>query len=698
MISLCRTTSPHLICAMLILSATCLLGQEASVVGKDEAQARIGPLRELIRYHDYRYYVLHDPEIGDGEYDALMRELRAIEAAYPELQAIDSPSQRVGALPPSGVPRVGHAAPMLSLDSTNEEAGLRRFDATCREELGVESLDYVVELKYDGLAANVRYIGGELVQAATRGDGVEGEDVTDNLRQIAGVPARLQESDAAAFPAEIELRGEVYMGKADFEALNMQRLASRKAPFATPRSAAAGSLRLRVTEESRPLQMFFYGIGAVANLPCETQWELLTAFESWGLPVHSTRKLCQSMDEVIQFQAEIAARRDGLDLEIDGVVVKVNGLDFQQRLGATQHAPRWAIAYKFPPRESTTRLLDIEIQVGRTGVLTPVAVLEPVSIGGVSIRRATLHNGEELRRKDVRVGDMVIVRRAGDVIPVVVGPVLVRRPQNSHPYQMPSACPSCGAAVQRLSREAVVRCQALGCPAQLHARITHFASTGAMDIDGIGERLAEQLVDAGLLRSVADLYSLDLAGLVALPSFGDTRARKILESIRISKTCPLSKVINALGIRGVGRVRSRELAQRYGSWAKLQAATEAELIELAGIGQETAAGIVRFFRDPQSVQVVAKLQSFGIGNSVVDASGKVGAFAGKRFVFTGALAALTRTQAQARVERLGAAVASSVTADTDYVVVGDRKLSAAKTQQIPILTEAEFLSLLQAAE
>ena len=657
---------------------------------EDEAEVRIGPLRELIRYHDYRYYVLNDPEISDAEYDALMAELRALEMAFPGLVSPNSPTQEVGAPPPSGVPTLQHGAPMLSLDSTNQENDLLRFDARCREELGVSRLSYVVELKYDGLAANLRYVEGKFVSGATRGNGVIGEDVTTRLRKVAAVPASLQ---GRSLPRSIEVRGEVFMDRSDFEALNKQRIAESQVPFATPRSAAAGSLRLR-QEASRPLRLYCYGIGATTDMPSKTHWELLQSLERWGFAIHPRRKLCHNMSEVIQFYEQVDQDRIRLSLDIDGIVVKVNRLDYQQRLGVSRRAPRWAMAYKFQPLEATTRLLDIEVQVGRTGILTPVAILKPVAIGGVTIRRATLHNADYVRRKDVRIGDIVTVRRSGDVIPIIVGPSLTNREADAQPFQMPKKCPSCEGDVRKDSVN--VRCQAPGCPAQLEARILHFASTGAMNIRGLGPRLVAQLMNDGHLESVADLYALNQPQLEALPGTGPTKAGKLLASIQDSRSRPLAQVIHGLGIPAVGRVRAATLARRFDSLSALLAAEPEELTMLDGIGPETAATIISFLRAPASVDVLRALERIGIGSSASSAT--PGLLSGKRFVFTGTLSTLTRAQAEARVVELGGSVSGSVTANTNYIVVGarpGRKLEQAKAKQIQLLNEADFLEVLR---
>jgi len=669
---------------------------------KAEAGKRVEPLREEIRYHNHRYHVLNDPEITDAEYDALMAELRAIEETYPELRTPDSPTQRVGTPVQDGFRAVRHGAPMLGLDYTTDEARIRAFDAACKQALGVAgNIEYVVELKYDGLAVNLRYVRGKLVVGATRGDGAQGEDVTANLLTVAGIPGQLR-GKGETVPETIEIRGEVYMSKASFGELNRTCAAEGKKLFATPRNAAAGSLRQHdasVTAK-RKLDVFFYGIGAVDKPLCRTQWDLLKMFEIWGLPVHPTRNLCNGIDEAIRFHNEIAETRDALDLDIDGVVIKVNDLDAHGRLGLSRTSPLWAIAYKFPPQEATTRLTTIDVQVGRTGVLTPVAILEPVSIGGVTVARATLHNEHEIERKDIRIGDMVVVRRAGDVIPEIVGPVSSCRSADLQPFRMPDRCPACGGAVTREEGQASVRCDAVDCPAQLQRRLSHFASRHGMNVAGFGDGLAQQLVDAGAVTCVADIYALDMQDLVALPGIGEKSARKLLDAILESKSAPLEDVICALGIRGVGQARAAVLARSYPSLAHLGDATEADLAKLEGMGAETAANIARFFRAPRTAAVVHKLGTLGIGKPAgPPADG--GDLAGKRFVFTGALGAFTRAEATARVKQLGGTVASSVSSRTDYVVAGARpgsKLDDARRRGVRVLTEAEFAKMLEAGK
>jgi DNA ligase (NAD+) len=661
-----------------------------------EAEKLVEPLREQIRYHDYRYYVLNDPEISDAEYDALKGRLRAIEEAYPDLQTEDSPTRRVGAPPQPGFRTVRHRLPMLSLDFTTEESEIRNFDAACRKALGLTGdIEYVAELKYDGLAVEIRYEGAKLKQAATRGDGIEGEDVTANVMTIRAVPKRLASSAKAAVPATLDVRGEVYMSKADFAALNREREPKGGQVFANPRNAAAGSLRQldpKVTG-SRRLGAYFYGFGFASELPLDSQWDMLEAFVQWGLPVHSMRRRCKSIDEAIAFHREVGAQRDQLDLDLDGVVIKVNRLDHQKRLGAGRTSPRWAIAFKFPPREATTKLRSIEIQVGRTGLLTPVAVLDPVEIGGVTVTRATLHNENEIRRKDIRIGDQVAVRRAGDVIPEVVGPVVSRRDGTESAFQMPRNCPACGTAVLPEPGEAALRCTAIGCPAQLQRCLTHFASREAMNIEGLGERLAEQLVQSGKVKHVADVYSLRLEGLVEAEGIGRNAARKLLKAIEASKRAPLANVINALGIRGVGRVRADILAKRFDSLAQLRLAEETQLAQLEGIGPQAAASIARFFRDTKSQEVVRTLEALGVG-SHTPATPPSNALGDKRFVFTGRLSAMTRAEASERVRKLGGRVGSEVDAQTDFLVVGDSpgsKLDRARALGVKVLSEAEFL-------
>ena len=691
-----------IVAILCLVYATFAFAESQPVPQKAEAAKLVGPLREQIRYHDYRYYVLNDPEISDAEYDALVAKLRAIEQAYPELLTPDSPTQRVGAPPQPGFRRVRHRVPMLGLDFTTEEPEVRRFDEARRKALGVTgALEYVAELKYDGLAVEIRYERGKLKVGSTRGDGIEGEEVTANLMTIAALPRALKPAADQPIPADLDVRGEVYMPKSAFDELNKERKEKGENPLANPRNAAAGSLRQldpKVTAQRR-LGAFFYGVGHMPPRTFKTQWQMLETFVTWGLPVHSTRRLCRNIDEAIQFHREIAGKRDELDIDVDGVVIKVNRLDYQARLGAGRTAPRWAIAFKFPPREAVAKLLSIEVQVGRTGVLTPVAVLEPVRIGGVTVTRATLHNESEIKRKDIRIGDLVVVRRAGDVIPEVVKPVTDRRTGAERRFRMPDACPACGAKVVRAEGEVALRCGAIDCPAQLQRRVTHFVSRDAMNIKGFGERLAERLVAAGKLKCVADVYSLKLGDLTALEGIGSKSARKILDAIEASKNTPLPNVINALGIRGVGRVRSAALAKHFPSLPRLREARAQDLARVEGLGPHAAASVAAFFRDPRSLAVVQRLEQLGIGGRSHEAA-QSQRLAGKRFVFTGRLKAFTRAEASERVKQLGGTVTSSVSRRTDFLVVGSSpgsKLEQAKRLDVKILSEADFLKMLAEA-
>lgn len=678
-------------------------GEAVTVPPKHEARDVAEQLREQIRYHNYRYYTLSDPEIPDAEYDALKRKLVAIEEAYPELRTPDSPTQRVGAPPQPGFRTVRHRVPMLSLEDTTEESEVRKFDAACRKALGVEgAIDYVAELKYDGLAVEIRYEEGRLKVGSTRGDGVDGEEVTANLLTVVSVPKQLRGADPAAVPDTIEVRGEVYLPKAAFEALNREREAKGEQLFANPRNAAAGSLRQldpAVTAKRR-LGAFFHGLGHAPPMPFQTQWDLLQAFEKWGLPVHSMRRRCKNIDEAIEFHREVAKQRDELDLDIDGIVIKIDRLDYQTRLGLARTSPRWALAYKFPPREAITKLRAIEVQVGRTGLLTPVAVLEPVAIGGVTVTRATLHNEREISRKDIRIGDSVVVCRAGDVIPEVVRVVASRRDGTERAFSMPEVCPSCRGALAREPGEVAVRCGAIDCPAQLQRRVAHFVSRHALDVSGFGDRLAERLVEAGKLKSVADVYALKMEDFVALEGYGEKSAEKVLHAIEESKSAPLANVINGLGIRHVGRVRAALLAKHFGSLARLGPATEEELAQIEGLGPQAAASVVRFFREPRNAETVRRLVELGVGVARA-ADPAAGNLAGKTLVFTGRLKAFTRAEATKRVEGLGAAVRSSVSRQTDFVVVGTSpgaKLQEAKELGVKVLTEAEFLKMLGMSE
>lgn len=664
----------------------------------DPAQ-RAAELRRLIDYHNYRYYVLDQPEIADSEYDQLMRELIALEQAHPELVVPDSPTQRVGAPPLEAFGPAPHEIPMLSLDNAFDDAALSEFDRRVRERLGVEQASYVAEPKLDGSSLNLRYEHGLLVRAGTRGDGVTGEDVTANVRTIPTVPLRLRSSKP---PALVEVRGEVVIRLQDFAELNRRRLEAGERPFANPRNAAAGSLRQldpKVTA-ARPLTFFPYGLGAVSEPVAASQWEILELLAEWGFLVD--RRLLRRVQGLVGMRAyleEILVRRPELPFEIDGVVYKVDDLAQRELLGATSRAPRWAVAYKLPAMEATTRLLGIIPSVGRTGVITPVADLEPVQVGGVTVSRATLHNLDEVRRKDVRVGDTVMVRRAGDVIPEITAVVLEKRPSEAVPWDMPDQCPACGSEVLRIEGEAAHRCMGgLYCPAQRVGALLHFASRKAMDIEGLGEKLVEQLVEYDLVRTVADVYRLQRKDLVTLERMGEKSADKLLAAIEHSKDTTLPRLIYALGISQVGEVTAAQLARYFGDLEPLMSASEEELTAVPDVGPVVARSIAHFFSQPHNREVIEQLRQAGVRWPPVERPAADSAVAGKTFVLTGTLASMTRDEAKARLEALGAKVSGSVSKKTDYVVAGESpgsKLDRAQQLGIEILDEAAFLTLLE---
>ncbi|MGE5667342.1 MAG: NAD-dependent DNA ligase LigA [Betaproteobacteria bacterium] len=670
------------------------------------ATQRAAALREAIRTHDRNYYVLDRPTISDAAYDALFRELQALEGQYPTLVTPDSPTQRVGGAPRAEFSPVRHAVPMLSIrtetNTTAAAAGL--FDARIRRELGLSAdappVEYIAELKFDGLAISLRYEHGSLTVAATRGDGEVGEDVTRNIHTIRAIPLRLA-GDAA--PDLLEVRGEVYMSKKDFDALNARQQAAGLKPFINPRNTAAGAVRQldpAVTAQ-RPLLFFAYGIGESRGwaMPA-THSALLDAFEAFGVPVNRDRRVVQGAAELMAFYNAIAARRDSLPFEIDGVVYKVNSLALQRKLGFVARDPRWAVAHKFPPEEMQTEVLGIDVQVGRTGAVTPVARLKPVFVGGVTVTNVTLHNEDEIGRKDIRIGDTVIVRRAGDVIPEVKEVVVARRPANAREFRMPTHCPECGSAIVRLPDEAIARCSGgLVCPAQRRQALRHFASRHAMDIEGLGEKLVEQLVDAGLVETVADLYRLRAEDLAGLERMADKSAANAIEAIEASRKTTLARFIFALGIRHVGEATAKDLAQHFGALAPLQAASEAELLEVRDVGPVLAESIRDFFDEAHNRQVIAALQKAGVrwDEHPPRRAGK-GPLSGKTIVLTGTLPTLSRDEAKALLEGAGATVAGSVSKKTDYVVAGAEagsKLARAQALGVEVIDENRMHALLK---
>ncbi|MFP5380647.1 MAG: NAD-dependent DNA ligase LigA [Gammaproteobacteria bacterium] len=673
--------------------------------------ARAAALRQEIERHNYAYYVLDAPTVPDAEYDRLFRELQALEAEYPELATPDSPTCRVGGQPLDEFPKVRHAVPMLSIrtETDTTAAGARAFDARVRKELGLASddapVEYHAELKFDGLAINLRYEQGVLVAAATRGDGETGEAVSQNVRTVRAIPLRLHTDTP---PAVLEVRGEVYMRRDDFERYNAKQREASKPTLVNPRNGAAGSIRQLdpAIAAQRPLSFFAYGLGEVQgwrDAPA-THSATLDALVKLGVPVCAERRVCRGADELVAFHAEIAARRDQLPFDIDGVVYKVNRLDLQRDLGFVTREPRWAVAHKYPAQEELTVVEAIEVQVGRTGALTPVARLVPVFVGGVTVTNATLHNQDEIDRKDVRVGDTVIVRRAGDVIPEVVAVVLDRRPQPAPPrfdiLQSHPVCPECGSHVVRLEGEAAARCTGgLYCPAQRKQALLHFASRRAMDIEGLGDKLIEQLVDRGLVRTPADVYRLDAETLSRLDRMAERSAANLLAAIEASKSTTLARFIFALGIRNVGEATAKDLARHFGELDRLVAATAEDLMTVREVGPIVAQSIVQFFAEPHNLDVVGRLRAAGVHwPESAGVQQSAGILAGKTLVLTGTLPTLTREVAKERIEAAGGKVAGSVSKKTDYVVAGEdagSKLAKAQELGVTILDEAALLALLE---
>ncbi len=669
---------------------------------------RAAALRAEIERHNRAYYVLDQPTIPDAEYDTLFRELQTLESAHPELLTADSPTQRVGGAPLPEFGKLTHRVPMLSLNNAFSEEEVAAFDRRCRESLGAadDSIDYAVEPKFDGLAVTLIYAAGILMQGATRGDGTAGEDVTQNLRTVRNIPLHLT---GVQIPARLEVRGEVLIPRRDFERLNAQQRELGGREFVNPRNAAAGSLRQldpKITA-ARPLHFFAYGVAEITH-PAASHSELMDQLSAWGLPVAGERDVVRGLTGLLGYYARIGAARERLPYDIDGVVYKVNRLADQEQLGFVSRAPRFAIAHKFPAQEATTRVLAIEVQVGRTGALTPVARLAPVFVGGVTLTNATLHNQDEIARKDVRIGDTVIVRRAGDVIPEVVAVVPELRPQDAQPYDLLAAigrvCPACGSRVERPEDEIILRCTGgLYCPAQRKRSLAHFASRLALDIEGLGEKLVGQLVDAGIVRTPADLYRLDQATLAGLERMGEKSAGNLLAAIEKSKQTTLSRFIYALGIRNVGEATAKDLARHFGRLEPLLAADEAQLMRVPEVGPVVAASIRNFCAEAHNLDVIEQLLAAGVHwpdaqpVTVVD-SALLGKLAGKSFVLTGTLPSLTREAAKEMIEALGGRVAGSVSKKTDFVVAGadaGSKLERARQLGVAVIDEAQLLEILE---
>ncbi len=666
----------------------------------EQVRDRIAQLRDDINHHNYRYYILDDPEITDSEYDRLLRELQDLEQHYPDLITPDSPTQRVGAAPLESFSEVKHRIPMLSLGNAFNNEEVLDFDRRARERLDVEVIDYAVEPKLDGLAISLRYENGVLLQAGTRGDGTTGEDVTLNVRTIDTIPLRLVGDD---YPQVLEVRGEIIMNKAGFEKLNRQRREQGEKEFVNPRNAAAGSLRQldpRITA-ARPLSFFSYGVGEVLGGRLEDRHSaIIKQLQGWGLRINPESKVVKGVQGCLDYYQQIQEKRDSLPYEIDGVVFKVDSIAQQERLGFVARAPRWAIARKFPAQEEMTVVEAIDVQVGRTGALTPVARLQPVFVGGVTVSNATLHNQDEIDRLDVRVGDTVIVRRAGDVIPQIVSVVRSRRQGRPRKFKMPTHCPVCGSATERIEGEAKTFCTGgLYCEAQRKEMIKHFASRRALDIEGLGEKLVEQLVDAELVRDPADLYSLNEAQLSGLERMAEKSAQNILAALEKSKQTTLARFIYALGIHNVGETTAQTLAQHFATLEQLMTADEESLQAVPDVGPIVAHSIVTFFAQPHNREVIDKLLAAGLHWPEVEIKSEDALpLKGKTFVLTGTLTQMSRHDAKAALQALGAKVSGSVSKKTDYVVVGENPGSkATKAEQlgIEILSESELLSLLE---
>ena len=671
-----------------------------SIKSKKDAEKAVKELRESIRFHDYRYYVLDDPVISDKEYDELMENLKKLEEEYPELQTPDSPTQKVGGEPREEMGIVKHPAPMLSLKAVYKEEDVRNFDDNCRKKTDKKTLQYMAEPKYDGLAVELIYENGSLSVASTRGDGQKGEEVTPNIKTIGEIPLKLRKGNGKDIPERLVVRGEVYMRKDEFNKLNNRLEKEDKNTFANPRNAAAGSLRQlnpKITAE-RPLHIFVYDAPAGEGPEFKTQEELLDSLSEWGLKVNREKTtLCKGIKQALEYHKNLAGERDDLPYEIDGVVFKVNNREYHSRLGVRTRDPRWALAYKFEPRRSTTKIREIEVQVGRTGKLTPVAHLETVNIGGVEVSRASLHNQSEVERKDIRIGDTVMVERAGDVIPHVVKVIKDDRSGSEKKFHMPEKCPECGGEVVMSDDKKETRCTNINCPAQLKGRITHFTSREAMDIEGLGDKRVVQLMEAGLLDSISSIYHLKKKALVSLERYAEKSADNLLKEIEDSRDVTLDRFLYALGIPHVGMQMARVLAQNFDSLDDMMNASKEDLEKIHEIGPEAARSITTFFEGKENRENIKDIRKSGvtISNPLKKEGG--GPLEGLKFVFTGSLEKWSRDEAKRLVEDLGGRAVSSVSSNTDYVVAGPgagSKLDDAKKHDVRVIDEKEFKSLL----
>ncbi len=660
--------------------------------GVNEARKRVEFLRREIEQHNYRYHVLDQPEVSDAEFDELLRELQQLEDKYPQLQDPDSPTRRVGGEPLAAFETLEHKVPMLGLDNAFSEEDLVDFADRVKRLSGLKQVDYFCELKIDGLAVSLQYEDGLFKRGSTRGDGYSGEDITQNLRTIRQIPLKLPEE------ISLEVRGEVYINKKDFEKLNRRREEEGLMVFANPRNAAAGSVRQldpRLAAR-RPLKLFLYGLGQ-HNLSLSTQEKLLGYLEKMQLPVNPNRTICQGIEEVKEYCRLWQEKKLELPYEIDGVVVKVNNLALQQELGFTARSPRWAIAYKYPPEEKVTRVLDIEVNIGRTGTITPVALLEPVTLSGTTVRRASLHNEDLIAEKGILIGDSVVVHKAGEIIPEVLKVVEEKRSGTEKDFKMPANCPSCGSEAVRLSGEAARRCLNPSCPAQLVEKLVHFASRRAMDIEGLGPAVAEMLYSHDLVRDVGDLYYLDIEGLSGLPRMAEKSAENLVNALEKSKENPLRRLLFGLGIRFVGEKAARLLAERFETMLRLSEASQEELIEIEEIGPKIGEAVEQFFKTDETEPVLEKLRNAGVNFTEPKMKAASDVLEGKTFVFSGALNDYTRDQAKTLIEERGGKVSSSVSKKTDYLVAGDdpgSKLDKAEKLGVEVIDEAEFKDLI----